>query len=126
MHAPLPVLAAAGLLRELRVGDRVANVLADGLVDFGAAGTVVAVKGVHCDVAFDRAQYGACDLAEHCPDYHGATRHRAALVPFPIPVPPSSSTAAAPTAPAAPKGTRGGKGNKGALKPPIAHPLHTH
>ena len=92
LHAPLPVLGAAGLLRELRVGDRVANLLADGLVDFGAAGTVVAVKGVHCDVAFDRAQYGACDLAEHCPDYHGATRHRAALVPFPLSSPPSPSS----------------------------------
>ena len=86
-----------GLLRELRVGDRVVNRLADGLVDFGACGTVVAVKGVHCDVAFDRAQYGGCDLSQHCPDYHGATRHRSALVPFPVV--PSTPAAFAPSGP---------------------------
>ena len=97
MLAPLPVLGAAGLLRELRVGDRVVNLLADGLVDFGACGTVVAVKGVHCDVAFDRAQYGGCDLSQHCPDYHGATRHRSALVPFPVV--PATPAAFAPSGP---------------------------
>jgi len=82
-YIPVPGMAENNLLRQLVVGDRVVNLLDDGLIDFGAVGTVIAVKGVYCDVLFDRAQYGGTDLDSLCSDYHGSCRHRIDLVPFP-------------------------------------------
>jgi len=83
-YIPAPAMSECDLLRPLVVGDRVVNLLEDGLIDFGAVGTVISVKGSYCDVAFDRAQYGGTDLDTICPDYHGATRHRIDILPFPV------------------------------------------
>jgi len=82
-YIPAPAMSDNNLLRPLVIGDRVVNLLADGLIDFGAIGTVIAVKGAYCDVAFDRAHYGGSDLDTMCPDYHGATRHRIDVLVFP-------------------------------------------
>jgi len=85
VYIPAPAMSECNLLRVLTIGDRVVNLLDDGLISFGAIGTVVAVKGQYCDVAFDCAQYGGSDLDSFCPDYHGITRHRIDILPFPIP-----------------------------------------
>ena len=82
-YIPAPAMSDNDLLRPLVLGDRVVNLLADGLIDFGAVGTVIAVKGAYCEVAFDRAYYGGSDLETMCPDFHGATRHRIDVLLFP-------------------------------------------
>jgi len=82
-YIPAPAMSDNDLLRPLSLGDRVVNLLADGLIDFGAIGTVIAVKGAYCEVAFDRAHYGGSDLETMCPDFHGATRHRIDVLLFP-------------------------------------------
>jgi len=103
-YIPVKGMTDNNLLRPLVVGDRVVNLLDDGLISFGAVGTVISVKGIYCDVIFDSAQYGGTDLDLLCHDYHGSCRGRVDLVPFP-----SSSNPAKPKTSATTPARRKGK-----------------
>ena len=71
---PFKVLREEKICGGTAPGDKVVNVVDDGIVPFGAVGTVVSASKADIEVVFDRPFFGGSDFDGACRSYTGAQR----------------------------------------------------